>query len=323
MAHLLISVVIPCYKVTRSIEAVVRDIPKDVVKIYCIDDACPDGSGDYIEKHISDPRVEVLRNQTNLGVGGAVMHGYKKAHADGYKIAVKIDGDGQMDPKLLGRFVKPILEGQADYTKGNRFYNLKNLQSMPFVRLFGNAALSLMSKVSTGYWHLFDPTNGYTALHLSLLDVLSLEKINKRYFFESDLLFRLYLARACVKDVPMKAIYGEEESHLKIGKIFLPFLIGHGKNIVKRFFYTYILRDFQVASVNMILGVLLLAFGTVFGLIHWIRSIESHVAATAGTVILAALPVMIGIQLVLSAINNDILNVPKDAVHPAFEEIEK
>jgi len=320
MNDLGIAVVIPCYRVKTAILDVLNNIPKTVSKIYCIDDGCPDKSGDFIEENTHDTRVCVLRNDKNYGVGGAVMHGYRQAKDDGYKIAVKIDGDGQMDPNLLPIFVKPILEGQADYTKGNRFYNLQNLQGMPFMRLMGNAALSLMSKVSTGYWHLFDPTNGYTALHLSLLDLIPLDKISNRYFFESDILFRLNIARACVKDVPMKAIYGEEESHLKIGKIFIPFLAGHCRNMVKRFFYSYILRDFQVASINFLLGGFLFLVGLLFGSIKWLESIQTGHPATAGTVILAALPIFIGVQLVLSAINNDILNVPKDALHPSFNE---
>lgn len=315
-----IAVVIPCYKVKASIERVVADIPEIVGRIYCVDDGCPDRSGDFIEENIKDPRVKVLRNPENLGVGGAVMHGYRQARDDSFEIAVKIDGDGQMDPHLLPGFIKPILEGKADYTKGNRFYNLKNLEKMPPLRLFGNASLSFLSKISTGYWHLFDPTNGYTALHLSLLELLPLEKISNRYFFESDLLFRLNIARACVKDVPMKAEYGDEESHLKIGKILLPFLKGHIKNTIKRFFYSYILRDFQVASLNFMLGIILFICGGFFGAIEWIASIESGEPATAGTVILAALPIFIGVQLVLSAINNDILNVPKEAIHPSFDE---
>ncbi|WP_417792965.1 glycosyltransferase family 2 protein [Terasakiella pusilla] len=315
-----IAVVIPCYKVKTSIEKVISDIPSVVGRIYCIDDCCPDKSGDFIEENITDPRVKVLRNNVNLGVGGAVMHGYRAAHDDGYHIAVKIDGDGQMDPLLLPAFVRPILNGEADYTKGNRFYNLRYLESMPAKRLIGNAALSFISKISTGYWHLFDPTNGYTALHLSLLDLLPFDKISKRYFFESDLLFRLNIARACVKDVPMKAVYGDEESHLKINQILLPFLKGHLKNVAKRFFYSYILRDFQVASLNFILGFILFFFGIIFGSIEWLQSIETGEPATAGTVSLAVLPIFIGVQLVLSAINNDILNVPRAPLHPTLED---
>lgn len=313
-----IAVIIPCYRVTKSIEAVIKYVPPLVARIYCVDDGCPDHSGDFIEANTSDNRVIVLRNEKNMGVGGAVMHGYRKAYEDGYKIAVKIDGDGQMDPRLLPLFVKPILSGQADYTKGNRFYDLRNLQSMPPARLFGNAVLSFMSKISTGYWNSFDPTNGYTALHLSLLELIPLEKVSKRYFFESDLLFRLNIARACIKDVPMKAVYGAEESHLEIGKILIPFMVGHLKNTVKRFFYTYLLRDFQVASLNFLLGLLLMISGGLFGAFEWLESIHTGTPATAGTVIVAALPVFIGVQMILSAINNDILNVPKEAIHPAF-----
>lgn len=123
------------------------------------------GSGEYVKAHCTDPRVTVVKHEKNKGVGGAVMTGYRAAIADGAKVIVKIDGDGQMDPSLLREFVMPILGGEADYTKGNRFYDLSNISRMPAMRLFGNAGLSFLAKLSTGYWNIFDPTNGYTAIH--------------------------------------------------------------------------------------------------------------------------------------------------------------
>ncbi|CAM3335479.1 hypothetical protein CUTA107171_22650 [Cupriavidus taiwanensis] len=156
---------------------VIESIDSLVSNIYVVDDCCPDGSGALVTSECTDPRVRVIRLPENLGVGGAVMAGYRAAIQDGMDVAVKIDGDGQMDPHDIANFVEPILAGEADYTKGNRFFNLDSLEQMPRVRLLGNAALSFMSKLSSGYWDLFDPTNGYTAIHCEVARHLPMEKI--------------------------------------------------------------------------------------------------------------------------------------------------
>ena len=169
-----IAVVIPCYRETDKILGTLEQIPDYVNTIYCVDDACPDGTGDYIEENSTDPRVQVLRHTHNTGVGGAMVTGYRQALADGADIIVKIDGDGQMNPESIQRFINPIINGRADYTKGNRFYMLNDLDRMPKRRVLGNAALSFMSKLSTGYWQNFDPTNGFTAIHAKVLELLPL-----------------------------------------------------------------------------------------------------------------------------------------------------
>lgn len=301
-----VSVVIPCYKVKSKILSVIEAIGDEVVRIYVVDDKCPESSGQFVKENSFDPRVQVLFHEKNLGVGGAVTTGYKAAIHEGMDIVVKIDGDGQMNPKLLHSFISPILAQQYDYTKGNRFYRLGDVQQMPIIRLFGNAVLSFFNKVSTGYWHLFDPTNGYTAISVACLKNLELDKVSQRYFFESDLLFRLGIIGANVKDIPMKAVYDDEESNLKIQKIILPFLKGHIENYLKRLFYDYVLRDFSIATVSLVAGVSLTTFGTIFGIYHWCKAIEEHSAASSGTVMLAALPVIIGTQLVLNYLNYDI-----------------
>ncbi len=310
-----IAVVIPCYRVKTHIMDVLDKIPDCVSHIYCIDDACPDGSGDYIEEKCHDKRVNVLRHAVNQGVGGAVITGYKAAKADNAMIAVKIDGDGQMDPQLLPYFVKPIIDGEADYTKGNRFYFPANVRSMPRLRLFGNIALSFITKISSGYWDLFDPTNGYTALHLSVLDLLSIDRIAKRYFFETDMLYRLNICRCVVRDIPMEAIYGDEQSSLKIKDILLSFAGNNLKNFVKRVVYNYFLRDFNVASLEILFGPLLLLSGLLFGGYEWYISILNDEPATAGTVMIAALQIILGVMFLLSALNYDIQSVPRNPVH--------
>src|SRR3546814_863494 len=191
----------------------------EVFRIYCIDDGCPEQSGRFIESNNRDSRVQVLYNPENRGVGGAVITGYKQAIEDGAKIVVKIDGDGQMDPGLLSLFVLPIIWGEADYCKGNRFYNPDDLEGMPKLRLFGNAALSFLGKLSSGYWNAFDPTNGYTAVHTAVLKLLPLDKLAKRYSFVTDMLFRLNTLRAVVTDVPLRSVYGSEVRTLKVGSV--------------------------------------------------------------------------------------------------------
>ncbi|MBV8168814.1 MAG: glycosyltransferase family 2 protein [Alphaproteobacteria bacterium] len=314
-----IAVVIPCYRVKAQILEVLAAVPPAVRTIYCVDDGCPEHSGAFVESNAADPRVVVLYNHENRGVGGAMITGYRRALADGTEIVVKIDGDGQMDPRLLDKFVDPIRRGASDYTKGNRFFRLEGLSDMPLSRLLGNALLTFMSKLSSGYWHIFDPTNGYTAIHAAVLNQLPLDKISPRYFFESDMLFRLSTVRAVVTDVPMTAVYGDRPSGLVIHRIMLPFLGGHAVNFLKRIFYNYFLRDFQIASVEWILGPILALGGFAFGLARWIDASAANTPATAGTVMVAALPIIVGVQMILGALNYDIQNTPQRPLHPALE----
>jgi glycosyltransferase involved in cell wall biosynthesis len=306
-----IAVVLPCYKVGRHILALLAKIPADVSRIYVVDDACPEGSGALVEAQCSDARVRVLRNPKNLGVGGAVMTGYRQAIEDGADVIVKIDGDGQMDPALIGSFVAPIVHGEADYTKGNRFFDLAQIHQMPALRIVGNAALSLLTKLSTGYWDLFDPTNGYTAIHARVASLLPFDKISARYFFESDMLFRLGTFRAVVVDVPMDARYGEEQSGLNVGHIIGEFAGKHLRNFTKRLFYNYFLRDFPLASLELVLGVVLFVFGAAFGAWHWWLSAASGIAASAGTVMIPTMSMLVGLQLLLAFLAYDIANLPR------------
>ena len=162
-----IAVVIPTYKARDHILDVISKIGAEVSAIYVVDDACPEHTGEYVKSRCQDDRVILIKYGVNLGVGGAVMTGYKAAISDGCDVIVKIDSDGQMDPELIPQFVAPILDGEADYTKGNRFFDIESVKTMPKIRLFGNAVLSFLCKISSGYWSIFDPTNGYTAIHSS------------------------------------------------------------------------------------------------------------------------------------------------------------
>ena len=310
-----IAVVIPCYRVVNNVLGVISAIGPEVSRIYVVDDCCPDGSGDFVEKNCNDERVVVIHHHENQGVGGAVITGYLAAIDDGMEVIVKLDGDGQMDPGLMPGFISPILEGEADYTKGNRFYYLEELGAMPKMRLIGNAALSFLSKISTGYWDLFDPTNGYTAIHRDVARQLPLDKISRRYFFESDMLFRLNTLHAVVVDIPMNARYGNEVSNLKISRVIGEFLVKHFRNFLKRIFYSYYLRGMSIASIELPLGVAMFLFGGLFGAFQWMSSINSGLAASAGTVMLSALPVIVGLQLILAFLSHDIRSVPSKPIH--------
>lgn len=310
-----ITVVIPAYKVTGHIVELISQIGPEISRIFVIDDACPDDSGKLVESQVTDSRVKVIYHERNQGVGGAVMSGYRAAIKDGAGIIVKLDGDGQMDPDLISAFVEPVISGEADYSKGNRFYDLEEIRSMPPMRLFGNAVLSLMTKLSSGYWNLFDPTNGYTAIHADVAKHLPFNKISNRYFFETDILFRLNTIRAVVIDIPMDAKYGEEVSGLKISKIVGEFLFKHIRNYIKRIFYNYYLRDLSLASIELPVGLLMLFFGVGYGSYHWLVSSQLGVSTPAGTVMLAAMPVLMGLQLILAFIGYDISSVPTRPVH--------
>ena len=314
--QLKIAVIIPSYKVREHILAVIESIGPEIKKIYVVEDCCPDQSANHVETHCKDTRVVVIRHAENQGVGGAVMTGYRAAIADGMDIFVKIDGDGQMDTDLILDFIDPIAKGEADYTKGNRFFDLEKIRSMPTMRLFGNAALSLMCKLSSGYWNLFDPTNGFTAIHANVARRLPFEKISHRYFFETDMLFRLNTLRAVVVDVPMDARYGDEVSNLKISKIVGEFLVKHIRNFFKRIFYNYFLRDMSLASIELPLGLLLFSFGLFFGGFHWMESSQAGVSTPAGTVMLAAMPALMGLQLILAFVSYDIAALPRRPIHP-------
>lgn len=310
-----IAIVIPCFRVRDQILQVIAGIGPEVGWIYVVDDACPEQTGAWVSANCSDPRVTVITHAQNQGVGGATLTGYRHAISSGADAVVKLDGDGQMDPALILRIAGPLLAGHADYAKGNRFHRLAFVRGMPWVRLIGNAMLSFMTKLSSGYWQIADPTNGFTAIRRELLAELELQRIARRYFFESDLLYHLNQLRAVVVDVPMQARYEGEPSSLSPMRVIGPFLHGHLRNTVRRIGYSYLLRGFSVASVELGLGIALLLGGTTFGLWRWIGSTDSGVPATAGTVMLAALPIIVGVQMLLSWLNFDVAAEPRSPVH--------
>lgn len=317
-----VAVVIPCYNVAATIAGVLASIGPEVARIHCVDDASSDDTARIIAALAeNDRRIALVSRTANGGVGAATVAGYRAALAEGADLIVKLDGDGQMDPRHIPRFVAPLLDRSADYVKGNRFFNIATVQSMPAARILGNAGLSFLTKLSTGYWTLFDPTNGYTALAANVARTLPLDQLHPRYFFESDLLFRLAVNRAKVIELPLMSTYSGERSHLSELRCLLTFPLLHLRNFLKRIAYNYFLRNFSIASVNLLAGVALTLFGLIFGLGQWMRSAEFGMAATPGTVMLSALPFLLGIQFLLSFLAHDIAMTPAEPLQNRLADV--
>jgi dolichol-phosphate mannosyltransferase len=315
-----VAVVIPAYRAENSIEKVLRGIPAWVDAIYVVDDASPDETGARA-RAVGDPRVEVLVHDANRGVGGSVVTGYRYALDRGVDICVKMDADDQMDPSRLPELIDPVVAGRADYTKGNRFHDARALQGMPLVRKVGNAALSFLIKAASGQWHIFDPTNGYTAIHRTALAALDLPRLHPRYFFESSMLVMLKRIGATIEDVPMPARYGDEQSSLSVTHSLSEFprlLVGHG---LQRVLWQYFVVDFNAVSLFLTCGVPLVAFGLIFGVYHWIESVRQNVMTPTGTVMLAVLPLILGFQLLLQALVLDVQSRPERPLQTRSEPL--
>ena len=310
-----IAVVIPAYKSSGQIVSVVETVPQIVSEIFVIDDACPDGTGQKVAENVQDKRVQIHRNEANLGVGGATKIGIDLALRAGADIIVKLDSDGQMNPMDIPKLVDPLVNGEADYAKGNRFYSLDHIQEMPKIRILGNAALSLFSKFSSGYWSITDPTNGFLALTANTAKNIDLRKVKNRWFFESDLLFRLYIIRAVVIDVPIKARYGNEKSNLSVWRVLPEFFWRHNVNLWKRLLYVYFLREWGPISILGPAGLVLVFAGAIFGVSFLVDSTTSGSPATAGQVMISVLPIILGSQLLLTALTSDIANEPNRVLY--------
>ncbi|HLA08566.1 MAG TPA: glycosyltransferase family 2 protein [Anaerolineales bacterium] len=308
-----IAAVIPCYRVEREIQSVLRGMPKYIKHIIVVDDASPDSTAEWVTASAKmDKRIILIRHPSNRGVGGAMATGFRKALELGAQIVVKVDGDGQMDTSQLPALLAPLVQGQADYTKGNRFRDFVSLQQMPLIRRVGNMGLGFLSKTATGYWNLFDPTNGYSAIRSEVLAQLPLDRIDKTFYFETSMLANLYLLGALVKDVPMPARYQSEVSNLLVHRVLFEFPFKLFGTFIKRLVLKNFIYDFTMASIYLLTGLPLLLFGLTFGIIKWIQYAGLGIPAPTGTVMLPTLSVLLGIQLLLSAIEIDLRSVPKE-----------
>lgn len=305
-----VGVVIPSYRSRATILEVISKIGPEVSEIVVVDDACPEKTGEWVRDNCADERVEIEFLETNVGVGGATVRGMEKLSSR-VQILVKLDSDGQMDPTQIQLLTAPIMRGEADYCKATRLTQRENFSGMPMIRLIGNSGLTLFSKASSGYWSVTDPTNGYIALHSQLFKSLPWGKLDKRFFFESDLLFRCYLSGANLVEIPMNAIYGHEKSNLSIGKSALVFPAKHFSRLSKRLFLQYFVKEWNPGSILLLTGIFTLLFGITGALIIAFMGTGADEPATAGQVMLFALPIIVGYQSLLSFLAFDVGNFPR------------
>lgn len=305
-----ITIVVPAYNEALHIVQVIQTIPDFVDRVIVVDDCSTDNTYDLAQA-CESLRLVAMRTPENQGVGGAMVTGYRCATEMGADIIVKMDADGQMAPEYLPRLLDALIDDSYDYAKGNRFLAGESLAQMPRHRLIGNVALTFLTKLASGYWHIFDPQNGYTAIKTSALQVLDLNRIHKRFFFENDMLVHLNYFSFRVKDVAIPAHYGDEHSHLNllgIGFTF-PFLLL--RRFMRRIYQKYVLRDFSPIALFLSLGVALFGWGAGFGTYLWVRAIVTGVPTPTGTIMLALLPLILGFQLLLQAIVLDIQETPR------------
>ncbi|PYM96563.1 MAG: glycosyl transferase family 2 [Candidatus Rokuibacteriota bacterium] len=305
-----IVVIIPCFNEEPHIARVISSVPPSVRTIVVVDDASTDGTRGVLER-LRDARLVLVAHDRNQGVGAAVISGYREAMARDADICVKMDADGQMSPEYLPSLLERVVAGRADYAKGNRFWDIAALARMPRARLLGNSLLSFFVKLVSGYWSILDPMNGYTAIRSVVLKQLNFARLARGFFFETSMLIELNILGAVVEDVPMPARYGDEESSLRLSNVLgtFPFLLLKG--LARRFIWRYVLQDFNALTACVLCGIPCILFGTIFGAYRWWLSIATGTPATAGTIILAALPIILGVQWLLTALVLDMLYQPK------------
>lgn len=300
-----VAVAIPAYKAVASIAAVIADIPAAVDWIIVVDDASPDGVATAV-RALLDPRIRLIVHDKNQGVGGAMKTAYRAALEAGADVVVKMDADGQMDPRYLADLVAPAAAGDAGYVKGNRLWSWTSAKGMPRERLFGNLFLSLATKAASGYWNIFDPTNGFTAIRADVLRRLDFDAIENRYYFETNMLVELHLRRIPVQDVLMEARYQGETSSLSVAGASLEFAVRLVRSLSRRILLEYFVLDMRPGTLFGIVGALGVLFGTTFGIYHWRLGEQIGSSSLPGTVMVAAIPVIVGAQLLVQAIALDI-----------------
>jgi dolichol-phosphate mannosyltransferase len=320
-----VAAVIPAFNVGKIIGSVLSEMPEMVRTVIVVDDGSADDTAAVVESCARrDARIHLIRHESNRGVGAAMVTGFRKSLELEAAIVVKIDGDGQMPLSMLPKLIEPLIIGQADYVKGNRFRDFQAIRKMPPLRRFGNVALSFLAKVATGYWHCFDPTNGFVAIRAEVLSQMPLHRIDPGYFFEISMLSYLYLLGAVVDEEPMPARYEGEPSSLSIPRVLLNFPGRLFFSFVRRIFLKNFFYDFNVLSLELGVGLPLLLGGILYGGYNWIWYASHGIAAPTGTIVLSALMIILGFQLLLSAIALDLSAVPRAPLNEgpiAFEEL--
>lgn len=309
---MVISVVIPCYNVSRHIEDVISNLPANITWIIAVNDCSKDDTDEKLTQlQAENDKLIYLKHAENQGVGGAMITGFRKSIELNCDITIKMDGDHQMDSVYIPALIKPIIEGRAEFTKGNRFRDFSALRRMPIIRRIGNLGLSFMIKAASGYWNIYDPSNGFIAISNDTLKIVPADKLHKRFFFETSLLLELYYTNAIIEEVPMKAQYGTEESNLSVTKTLFEFPPKLFMAFIKRILLKYFLFEFNIASVYILFGAPLFTFGTYYGTVNYLEYASSSIAAPTGTVVIPTLLIILGFQLLLAAITYDIDNYPK------------
>jgi glycosyltransferase involved in cell wall biosynthesis len=303
-----IAVVVPAYLEERHVGEVIRNAPELVDHIIVVDDASPDATSEAA-RGAADPRVEVIRHEQNTGVGGAILTGHARAVELGADVAVVMAGDNQMDPAYLPALLDPIVERGYGFTKANRFFSTTSFKGMPRHRIFGNVVLTFLTKVASGYWHLVDPQNGYTAVRTDVLRRLPLDKVAKRYEFENDLLIWLNILDVRALDVPVPAVYRDEVSSIRLSSVIVRLLRLLFVGFWRRVWLKYVLWSFSPIALLLFTGSTLVAFGILVGLWVLAHTLGPE-TASAGTVLLAVTPFLVGTQMLIQALVLDIQATP-------------
>lgn len=303
-----VAAVVPAYKEEAMIATVIETMPEFVDHIVIVDDCSPDATSDVV-RSVGSPRVTLIRHEVNQGVGGAIITGHRAALELGADVNVIMAGDAQMDPQHLPALLDPVTDGGYGFAKANRFFAPESFEGMPRHRVFGNIVLSFMTKLASGYWHLFDPQNGYTAVRAEVLRNIPLEHVAKRYSFENDFLIHLNIQQVSAIDVPVPAVYGDEVSSIRLSKVVPELLDLLFRGFWRRIWYRYVLWSFSPIALLLFTGLLL--FGIGLGISIWVAFLAlGSTVATAATVMLAALPLMIGTQMLISSLQLDIQASP-------------
>lgn len=295
-----VAVVVPAYDEERLVAETLGGIPDFVDRIYVVDDASTDGTVRRAEA-VVDPRVEVLRHEGNRGVGAAISTGYRKALEDEVDVTCVMAADNQMDPAELEALVTPVVRGEVEYAKANRLVTGEAWTVIPRTRYLGNAVLSLLTKIASGYWHVADSQAGYTALSLDALRRLDLARLYPRYGFPNDLLVHLNVQNARVRDVPSRPIYDVgEESGIRLRAVVPRISWLLFKAFWWRLGQKYVIRDFHPLVFFYAFGILMTLAGFLLGLVELVLRVAGN-QITTPTIVLVAVLLIAGIQLTLFA----------------------
>ncbi|MBO7625114.1 MAG: glycosyltransferase family 2 protein [Bacteroidales bacterium] len=302
-----IAVVIPCYKVAGQICDVLASIPSWVDFILPVEDCSPDETGKRIaEAALADPRIHPIHHPKNLGVGGAMVSGFRAALQLEADIILKLDGDGQMDSAYIEPMVRKLSTSPCDFVKGNRFHDRLRIRNMPVISRIGNMGMGFLVRMASGYWNISDPTNGFFAIRRETLEKLPLKRLSPRFFFESSLIIELYYTGARIQDMAMPAIYGTEKSNLSVWQTLCSFPGKLARAFFRRIRLRYFVCDFNINSMYILFGWPLFLFGVVFGICKWIHYAGMQTPAPTGTIMIAVLSVVLGFQMLLASIQYDI-----------------